>query len=135
MKKYTQELRVCAALIIGCLLPTTAQSQGNQGHHQSGIVGLVTAGVVSGTPTGEGPIIPEHVRVYSETGKLLTEVETEATADANWHFEIFLKPGTYTLVAYAGPPPEEGGILYSFPVAVTVGKKQFTEVTLNFRPL
>jgi hypothetical protein len=80
-------------------------------------------------------IIPDHVRVYSDKGKLLTEIETEVTEDVNWHFEVNLKRGSYTLVAYAGTPPEQGGIVYSYPVAVAVEKKQFTGVALSFRPL
>lgn len=98
--------------------------------------GKFNGGVLVATPTGEGSAaIPDHVRVYSEKGKLLTEVETEVVENANWHFEVFLKPGIYTLVAYAGAAPEVGGILYSLPVAVTVGKKEFTEVALSFRLL
>jgi hypothetical protein len=135
MKNFTQKFLVCAALVIGCLLPISAQAQGNQGHHQAGIVGQVNGGVVIATPTGEGSmVIPDHVRVYSDKGKLLTDVETEVTVTANWHFQVFLNPGTYTVIAYAGVPPENGGTLYSFPVTVVVGKKQFTEVALSFRP-
>lgn len=80
-------------------------------------------------------VLPDHVRVYSDNGTLLTEVETEVTGEANWHFEVYLKPGHYTVIAYAGAPPEKGGILYSLPVPVTVEKKQFTEVALSFRPV
>jgi hypothetical protein len=46
-----------------------------------------------------------------------------------------LKPGTYTVIAYAGAAPENGSALYSYPVEVTVGKKQFTELVLSFMPL
>ena len=127
---------ICAVLLIGALLAAGAQAAGKRGHHQSGIIGQVNGGIIIATPTGEGSrIIPDHVRVYSDEGRLLGEVETEVTERAWWHFEVYLKPGNYTLVAYAGAPPEAGGILYSYPLAVTVAKKQFTEVALSFRPL
>ncbi len=136
MKNFTPKLMVCAALVIGCLLPIAVQAQGNQGHHQSGIIGQVNFGILSGTPTGEGgTIIPDHVRVYSDKGKLVAAVETEVTANAFWHFQVFLKPGTYTVTAYAGVPPENGGVTYSFPVTVIVRKKQFTEVALSPHPV
>ncbi len=136
MKNFTGKCLIGAALLIGCLLPVAASAQENQGHHQSGILGKVNGGVVMATPTGEGSmVIPDHVRVYSDKGNLLLEVQTEVTEDAWWHFEVYLKPGNYTVIAYAGAAPENGGILYCFPVPVTVGKKHFTEVALSFRPL
>jgi hypothetical protein len=109
---------------------TTTLAQDNQGHHQSGVTGLVSGGIFGG-----GMVRPDHVRVYSEEGELVAEVETEVQGNILWHFEVYLKPGNYTLVAYAGAPPENGGILYSFPVPVTIQKKQFIEVTISFRPV
>ena len=136
MKAFTRRSIICAALLSGAFLAAAAHAEGNRGHHQSGIVGQVNGGIVIATPTGEGSsVIPDHVRVFSDRGKLVDEVETTVTETAWWHFEVYLKPGNYTLVAYAGPPPEAGGILYSFPLEVTVQKKQFTEVALSFRPL
>jgi len=103
----------------------------NQGHHQSGITGRVSGGVIIATPTGEGSrVIPDIVRVYSDSGELVAEVETEVEGNAWWHFQINLKPGNYTVIASV-----PGGYSYSYPVSVTVDKKQFTEVNLGFLPV
>ena len=126
---------VCAALLCGCFLPVPAQAQGNQ---DSGIIGQVNGGLLlPGGIVGHPGIIviPDHVRVYSDKGKLLTDVETEVMAKVYWHFEVLLKPGTYTVVAYSGTPPENGGTHYSPPVTVTVTKKQFTEVAIPLGPV
>jgi hypothetical protein len=137
MKSIAPKLIIWIGLLVVSLLPAGAQLQGHQGHHQSGITGRVNGGMVSVTPTGEGSmVIPDYVRVYSDTGELVTEVETEVTENATWHFDVYLKPGRYMVMAYVPPAPEDGGVLYTYPVAVTVEKKQFTDVVLtNFRPL
>jgi hypothetical protein len=121
---------ICATLFLAGFLPATTLAQDNQGHHLSGVTGQVNGGIF-----GSGMVLPGHVRIYSDEGELVVEVETEVQGNTLWHFEVFLKPGHYTLVAYAGAPPENGGILYSFPVPVTVNKKQFTEVAISFRPV
>lgn len=136
MKQLTPKLTLWITLLFGCLTATSLRAQGHQGHRQSGISGWVCAGFIVATPTGEGSrVVPDHVRVYSVNGELLTEVETEIQGNILWHFEVFLKPGNYIVLAYAGAAPEDGGALYSEPVPVTVQKKQFTDLVVSFRPL
>jgi hypothetical protein len=115
-----------------CVVSASVFAQENRGHHQSGITGRVGGGFI--TAGENGRVHPDFVRVYSPEGDLLVEVETEVVGNVLWHFEIFLKPGNYTVLAYAGVPPEEGGTFYSFAVPVTVEKKEFTELVLSFRP-
>jgi hypothetical protein len=134
MKNIASIFIVGATLLAACLQPLAAQAEGNQGHHQSGIFGNTGGGIIIATPDGEGSsVLPNHVRVYQE-GELVTEVETVTTEDALWYFEVYLKPGTYTVTVYAGAPPENGGIAFTFPAEVTVGKKGFVEVAFSWVP-
>jgi hypothetical protein len=117
--------------------PTGTRPRTNEGHHQSGITGRVNGGVLTATPTGEGSFVhPNRVRVYTDTfpRELVAEVETEIQGNVLWHFDVNLKPGRYVVTAYYPPAPEEGGWMFSYPVLVTVGKKQFTEAVLSFVP-
>ena len=134
MKNIASVFIIGATLLAASFRPIVAQAEGNQGHHQSGIFGHIGGGIVSGTPDGEGSIFPDHVRVYTSEGELLTEVETVVTEDAWWYFEVALKPGAYRVTAYVGLPPEDGGVDFSFPEEVTVGKKEFVEVGFTFVP-
>jgi hypothetical protein len=135
MKNIAPIIIIGASLLAAFFWPIGAQAQGNQGHHQSGIFGHINGGIIIATPDGEGSsVIPNHVRVYTNEGELLTEVETVVTEDAWWYFEVFLKPGAYTVSAYMGSPPEDGGIAFTYPVEVTVGKKEFLEVAFTFVP-
>jgi hypothetical protein len=105
----------------------------HQGHHQSGIVGSVSGGIIIATPTGEGSaVLPNIVRVYTATfpHKLVAEAETEVQGDAWWHFEVCLKPDDYLLVASTST-----GQLFSYPVPVTVEKRQWRELApIYFAP-
>jgi len=135
MKNIASIFIMGATLLAAFLQPIAARAEGNQGHHQSGIFGNTGGGIIIATPDGEmSGVIPNHVRVYKE-GELVTEVETVTTEEALWYFEVYLKPGTYTVTAYSGAPPEEGGIAFTFPDEVTVGKKGFVEVEFSWRPL
>lgn len=124
-----------ATLLAVFFRPIAAQAQGNQGHHQSGIFGQINGGAIIATPDGEGSgAIPNHVRVYTKERELVTEVETVTTDEALWYFEAYVKPGTYTVIAYSGVPPEDGGIMFTYPVEVTIGRKEFVEVAFTFVP-
>jgi hypothetical protein len=115
-----------------CVALTAMSAKGDQGHHQSGMVGRVNGGAVIGGPTAEvSGVVPDHVRVYSAAGELLVDVLTETQGDDLWHFEVFLKPGTYTVLAYVDAAPEDGGAWHTSPIQVTVEKKEFTEVELS----
>jgi hypothetical protein len=104
------------------------QESENQGHHQSGIVGSVSGGVIIATPTGEGSQVrPDVVRVYTAAfpHELAAEVETQVQGNDWWHFEVYLKPGDYLVAAYTLPVSEG---LFTYPVTVTVEKHELTQV-------
>lgn len=124
MKSITKSIIVIVTLIAACLQLNAGPGE-NQGHHQSGIIGRVAGGILSG---GEG-IVPNIVRVF-EDGELIAEVETEVVGNDWWHFEINLKPGDYVVTAAT-----RAGHLFSYPVNVTVEKKQFTHLVLGFAPV
>ena len=129
---------LCGILLAVATPAVSAKPQENQGHHQSGIVGSVSGGVIIATPNGAGSgIRPDLVRVFDADfpDRLVAEVETEVQGDVLWHFEVYLKPGRYLLVAYTTPLSDDGPQSFSHPVPVTVEKHQFTEVPpLSFVP-
>lgn len=105
---------------------------------QSGIIGSVTGGRIIATPAArESVVLPNRVRVYTADFpyQLVAEVETEVRGDLLWHFEVWLQPGDYLLVANAPPGPDNGYQWFSPPVRVTVEKEQFTQLPpLSFGP-
>lgn len=136
-KLLTPLLAILLAAATSTLLaeppPKGLQVKSNQGHHQSGIVGSVTGGIIIATPNSDGSAVgPNIVRVYTHSfpHKLIAEVETEVQGNVWWHFEVYLKPGNYLLVASTSD-----GQLFSYPVPVTVEKRQFTEIPpISFAP-
>ncbi len=120
MKNAACKLSICAALVLGSLLPLAAPAQENQGHHQSGIVGQVQGFIL---------FHAWNVTIVSDRGKVVADLLT----DPDGRFEVFLKPGDYVLTAYIrdfGPH----AIVWGTPVKATVSKKQFTAVTLPIAP-
>ena len=120
-------------------LPSRHEGQ-SEGHHQSGVSGQ---SVIQGPPVRiqidwglwteiwQLPVPYETtVSAYSESGESVVEVST----DEDGYFEMFLKPGNYTLVA--SPPTSE----FQFPepfshagtTIVTVEKKQFVSEVVLF---
>jgi hypothetical protein len=114
MKKSTHKFAICAALLIGCLLPAATRAQQNQGHHQSGIIGQIEQ--VPG---------PWNVRIVSGEGKFVGDIQ----AADNGFFEVDLKPGTYVLTPYILSIDGTGALL-GVSTTVSVEKKEFTTVEL-----
>lgn len=117
MKNITQIFIVCAAMLFGPLLPASAQTQGNQGHHQSGVIGRVQVEQIALPPLWK-------VHVSTQTFQLIEDVQT----DEGGRFIVNLKPGTYYLTPFLGG--DGGGSLVGPPMLVTVEKKDFTIVEL-----
>ncbi len=128
MKIIAPKLLLCVGLLIGTFWSVPAPAEGHQGHHQSGITGSVNGGIIHAGPEGV-TFIPNRVTVFSDTGDVVADVETEFGAQGPWSFGIFLKPGCYTVRASM---PFSNYITY--PVGVTVEKKQFVTIGLNFPP-
>ena len=96
---------------------------GNQGHHQSGIIGRVKVEQI-------GVLLPWQVRVTTDTFQPVAVLAT----DEDGQFIVNLKPGTYHLNAFVGG---NGGATLGGPtIQVTVTKKDFTivELPLGFGP-
>src|SRR5690348_13643383 len=110
MNTSLTKIIVLLGVILTCIaIPTF--SQGNQGHHQSGIKGRVTVEQVL-IHTGW------HVRITTVDGQWVADIETNDDGE----FTINLKPGEYLLTAY------RGGNLNPFSIGVTVAKKEFSEI-------
>src|SRR5260221_558799 len=60
MKTVIPKLILSIGLLTGCLIPTGAEAQANQGHHQSGLSGQVV-----GFPTF---VHQGHIRIVSSDG-------------------------------------------------------------------
>ena len=124
MKQITRKVLICAALVIGSLLPVAVHADGNRGHHQSGIIGRVQ--IEQTIPT-----LAWQVRVSTDTCESLTVLET----DDEGQFVVNLKPGTYRLTPFAVVWFLYNGVWMSGEfvgpsVQVTVAKKDFTVVEL-----
>jgi hypothetical protein len=114
MKNMTRKFIIGAALLVGCLLPVTTQARGNQGHHQSGIIGQIEQ--VPG---------PWSIRIVSAHGKFVADIQ----ADDSGFFEVDLKPGTYILTPFILSIDGTGALL-GVSTTVTVDKKTFTTAEL-----
>ena len=126
MKQITRKVLICAALVIGSLLPVAVHADGNRGHHQSGIIGRVQVEQVGGA-------FPWQVWVGTDTGESITVLQT----DDEGQFVVNLKPGTYQLQPFCPLSISDGElpggvVLIGPPVQVTVAKKDFTVVELPF---
>ena len=123
MKNITRKIIICAALVIGSLLPVAVQADGNQGHHESGIIGRVQIEQI-------GVRLPWQVRVSTDSFKAVAVLQT----DEDGQFMVSLKPGTYHLSAFVGG--NGSASLGGPPIRVTVTKKDFTlvELPLGFGP-
>jgi len=133
MENIKLSLILAAGLLAACLAPPAINAEG---HLQSGIIGTAPIAVVTATPDGEGfQPVPPRVRVYSDRGTLITELET----DENGLFTVALKPGKCVVWAYYPPAPGEGCVnfcLVTDAVSVRVKKKHYTSMgTLVWRPV
>jgi len=117
MKNSTRNFALCALLIFGSFLPVTFQAEGNQGHHQSGIIGRVQVEQI-------GARLPWQVRVTTDR----FEPVAVLPADEDGNFMLNLKPGAYHLNAFVGGGG--GATLVGPTIRVTVTKKDFTLVEL-----
>ncbi|TAK98978.1 MAG: hypothetical protein EPO07_11275 [Verrucomicrobia bacterium] len=119
MKKLLFKLTLLSVAAVFCLAPLAAQSRG---YHQSGITGQVT-----GFPTF---ITQCHILIIATDGR---KFQTVADTDNQLHFDVGLKPGTYSLIPFADAPP---GLVIpqGVPVTVRVDKKQFLQFTLVYTP-
>lgn len=126
---------LAAAVVTGAFAP---YASGAQGHHQQGIVGSVPITRFGTPPEGQDePGTPPFVRVYTESGKLVAEVEAEADGTTAY-FLIALKPGRYVVWAYypPEPTPECNFCQFTEAVSVTVERKKYSSVeSLTWRPL
>jgi len=120
MKHLTRKLVICAALLIGSLVPLAAQAGGSRGHHQSGIIGEVVWATWSPQP------VQCLVDVETDSGRLITTVET----DADGTFVVALKRGTYVLTPYFPQPSD--ATLSGPSVQLVVEKKDYTVVVMPF---
>ena len=133
MENIKLSLILAAGLLAACLAPPAINAGG---HLKSGIIGTAPIAVVTATPNGEGfQPVPPHVRLYSDRGELITEVET----DENGLFAVALKPGKYVVWAYYPPAPGEGCVnfcLVTDAVSVKVKKKGYISIgILVWRPV
>ena len=80
MKNSTHKFTLCAVLFLGCFLPVARQAEGNQGHHQSGIIGRVQVEQI-------GVLLPWQVRVTTDTFEPVAVLPT----DEGGHFIVNLK--------------------------------------------
>ena len=75
MKNIIHKFIICAALLVGCLLPIVMQANGSRGHHHSGIIGQVV-----GLPTF---IHHCHIRIVSSDGR---KVDADIVTDSDLTF-------------------------------------------------
>ena len=122
MKTVIPKLILSIGLLTGCLIPTGAEAQANQGHHQSGLSGQVV-----GFPTF---VHQCHIRIVSSDG---AKTDIDIVTDSELRFEVSLKPGVYTLVPYVVNTPPLF-IAPGSPVVVTVEKKDIEKITLIYTP-
>jgi hypothetical protein len=120
MKNTKLSLFLAAVMVASGFAPFAVRAEG---HHQSGIVGTVPIVVVQVTMDGQVTPIPPHVRVFSQTGELIAEMEAEAEGFTA-HFRFALKPGKYVVWAYYESDFTTYGDF------VTVKEKQYTTVSL-----
>ena len=123
MRTLLPKLLLSLTLITTSTLPITTTAQSSHAHHQSGVSGQVV-----GLPTVAAGCT---IRVLSSNGRFVTEVST----DAQFNFEIGLKPGIYTLQPFPFTASPNLIIPPGVPIAVKVEKKTFTELTLTYTPL
>ena len=109
------------------------QSRGQhlaKGHYKSGIVGQSVLTYGYGGRVGEANIepYPTTITVFSGEGEPVTTVET----DEDGYFEVFLKPGDYTLRAYVPPIPDgfRLGNYSTSDVWAVVENKAFTQIVV-----
>ena len=110
MKIFTTKFIVCAALLIGCLLPVAAQAKDDH----SGIVGQI-----------EELPGPWHIHIVEANGRFVADIQ----ADDSGSFVVDLKPGAYILTPYF-PSIDGTGTLVGASTPVTVDKKAFTTAEL-----
>ena len=117
MKKIIHEFTLCAVVILVSFLPLAVHADGNQGHHQSGIIGRVQVEQI-------GVRLPWRVRVTTDTFQPVAVLPT----DEEGQFIVNLKPSTYHLNAFVGG---NGGATLGGPtIRVMVTKKDFRLVEL-----
>ncbi len=139
MKTYALTTGLVTALLTMSLIPTNSLAQDTRpsngrhlstGHWKSGIIGqsVLSYGgfcVQFGhppTPCPDSVPYATTVLVHSQEGKFVTAVAT----DEGGYFQLFLKPGTYSLTAYTpGPADPKLGTVVSMATTVTVENKEF----------
>jgi len=124
MKELASKFILCSTLIVGSLLGAPLQAAGDQGHHQSGIIGRLQVEQV-------GVSLPWQVRVTTDTGESVTVLELGDEGE----FLVNLKPGVYRLTPVASVWFTVNGVWTSGEfvgptLEVTVAKKDFTPVEL-----
>lgn len=114
MKNIASKVLACLAVFVS--LAVVGAPQTGKGYHVSGVVGQVHGDIL---------FHDWNVLVLSDEG----EVVADFLSDPNGDFEVDLKPGTYTLVAYI--PNFFSRTVFGIPATVTVAKKQFASVVLS----
>ena len=134
MRNITRNFIICAALVIGSLLPLTVQAGGNRGHHQSGVIGRVhrghhQSGIIGRVQVEQAPGLPHLWQVWVTTESYEPVILLQT--DDHGRFFVNLKPGTYWLY----PILDEGEVTsIGVSVRVVVEKNDFTVVKLPLGP-